>query len=192
MAYDATGSALVYDTEPVLVAGPDTRLIQLTRGFEALIDVADYPRVTAHSWRAHKARAKWYARTDVYGRAVYLHRLITNAEPGWVVDHLNQFGLDCRRDNLRVCGFDKNAQNASYANSSGFRGVTYERGRYRARIVSGGISGHLGLYNTPEDAALAYDKAAIEIFGEFAWTNFARDLRPGISYPVADTCDPPF
>lgn len=176
MAYE--GGPQAYNTLPELVPGPGERLIQLTRGFTALIDEADWSIVEPFSWRAHKARSKWYARADGPRKeAIYLHRLITGAQQGWVVDHLNHAGLDCRRDNIRVCGFDKNAQNADYRTSStGFRGVTFENGRYRARLKVGGITQHLGVFNTPGEAGQAYDDEAVRVFGPYAWTNFPRQM----------------
>lgn len=153
--------------------GTSAQAVYLTRGLVALIDPVDCALVYGRSWRAHQARSNVYARSS---RDEYLHRLITGAQPGWVVDHLNGDSLDCRRNNLRVCGFDVNAQNAEYANSTGFRGVTLERGRFRARIRLDGATKHLGLFDSPEEAAQAYDRAALEFFGPFAWTNFQRDL----------------
>lgn len=161
-----------------LVAGPGERLVTLTRDYVALIDEADWPLVSQFSWRAHQARSNVYARHDTPKNAdgrrevIYLHRLLVDAKPGWVVDHRNRHSLDCRRSNLRIAGFDQNTQNAEFFNSTGFRGVSVEHGRYRARIKHGGVSRSLGMYDTPEQAARAYDAAALERFGPYAWTNF--------------------
>lgn len=159
-----------------LIAGPGERLIELTAGYSALIDEEDVGLLCGRSFYAHKARSNVYARNRELG---YLHQLVCKARPGWVVDHMNRHSLDCRRNNLRIAGYDANAQNASYHNSTtGFRGVTLDRGKYRARICAGGETKSLGFFTTPEDAARAYDSAALTIYGEFAWTNFGRDLSP--------------
>lgn len=59
-------------------------------------------------------------------------------------------------------------------NTSGFRGVIFEKGcgKWRARIRCNGKHKHLGLFEAPEDAAKKYDQAAREIFGENARLNF--------------------
>lgn len=157
------------------------RVLCLTKGLVTLIDAVDYDLVSSHSWQAHEARSKVYASRMAGGRGgrsrQYLQRVITGAKPGWVVDHLNGDSLDNRRNNLRVCGFDKNAQNCSYdRRMNGFRGVSKHGRRFRARIQYQGVTKHLGGYASALEAAEAYDRAALEMFGPFAWTNFPRDL----------------
>ena len=64
-------------------------------------------------------------------------------------------------------------------NPRGYKGVTVRTRkdgskRYSAMIHPGGKAVWLGTHGYPEEAARAYDKAAIKHFGDFAWLNFPR------------------
>ena len=132
-------------------------------------------------------------RTGVYtvigigGRLFYLHRLIAEVflnggkplTPQQHVDHIQPAGGSHAQDslsNLRICSCSQNSMNRSIrsTNKSGYKGVSWHRtaGKWRAKIDSYGRRKHLGLFSTPEAAALAYDKAAKELHGEFAQLNF--------------------
>ena len=94
-----------------------------------------------------------------------------------IVDHINHNGLDNRRPNLRLATRSQNAANLGpYANNtSGYKGVDFNRGKWRARIREGGVRYFLGYFETAEDAARAYDTKAHELFGEFASLNFPEE-----------------
>ena len=47
-------------------------------------------------------------------------------------------------------------------NTSGYNGVSKERKRFSARIKINGKRKHLGAYDTPKEAALAYDRAVVQ------------------------------
>jgi|GEM_PF-1927513 len=110
------------------------------------------------------------------GRA---HTLIMGKQPkGFVIDHINGNKLDNRRSNLRICTHRQNMQNQQVQSrsSTGYKGVWLDkRARtkpYQAMIKHIGERFYLGTYKTPEDAAKAYDKAAKELWGEYAYLNF--------------------
>jgi hypothetical protein len=91
-----------------------------------------------------------------------------------VVDHKDHNPLNNRKENLRVCTKAQNAQNRrALSGVVGYKGVWYEKSlkKYRSCIVINGRTVHLGRYDVPEEAALAYNEAAKEHFGEFAWLN---------------------
>lgn len=104
-----------------------------------------------------------------------LHRLITGANKGELVDHINGNGLDNRRSNLRVCGYEGNARNSRVksTNTSGFPGVSYrkDRGKWRSYITIDGKQNNLGMYKTYEEAKLASIKGREKYYKEYSITN---------------------
>ena len=94
---------------------------------------------------------------------------------GLVVDHINRNKLDNRRSNLHFCNQSVNAHNKT--SSSGYKGVHYQKKNIKtgkvwvAQITSNYKCRHLGSFTSPEEAAKAYNKAATELFGEYATLN---------------------
>ena len=89
----------------------------------------------------------------------------------WIpmIDHINKIKNDNRINNLRRCTNQQNQFNskAHKDNRVGFKGVTLDRGRYKASIKHNGVQCHLGLFDTPEQASEVYQKKADELRGEF-------------------------
>ena len=167
-----------------------TLTIPLTRDKVAIIDADSLPIIAGYRWYAAKPKAHhgnrrtWYAqaiaRVDGKSTTVLMHRLIIGAEKGEKVDHKNGNGLDNRRDNLRLATSSQNTANTPppATNTSGYKGVHFHRRNktWEASVVFEGARRHLGKFESPEDAARAYDAAAIEIWGEYAWTNFDQEV----------------
>lgn len=115
-----------------------------------------------------------YAVRSEGGRPILMHRVIASAPPGLEVDHINRNRLDNRRSNLRLTDYTGNMRNCSRnrRNTSGYKGVRRLGNRWAARLKCDGEWCCLGWFNTPEEAAVAYDLMAMALFGEFAATNF--------------------
>ena len=155
--------------------------IILTQGQRALVDDADFDWLSQWNWRAQYCKnGPFYAARTVHGGAsftVLMHRVITGAPSGMEVDHINGDKLDNQRKNLRICSKSQNLGNQKIrsSNRSGFKGVSFSTsgartpgwGRWKAKVK--GI--HLGYFSTAEEAALAYNTAAKQHFGEFAKPN---------------------
>lgn len=83
------------------------RVIELTQGYVAIISAADYRRVNKYSWHVHKSAGRGrkagypYARANIGGTRVYLHRFVMDTPKGQHCDHINHCTLDCRRENLQ-------------------------------------------------------------------------------------------
>src|SRR6185312_2595633 len=81
--------------------------------------------------------------------------------------------------NLRICNNRQNSGNSPKraTNKSGFKGVRwYGRfGKWLASITLNGKQQHIGYFDELETAARAYDKAALQVFGEFAMLNFPNE-----------------
>lgn len=110
---------------------------------------------------------------------VYLHRFVMDFPTnGLTVDHINRNKLDNRRLNLRVATLSQNNSNSATdkANSSGFKGICFDkRTRLWKMQIRSMDNGKYEYFSNPTDAAKAYDSEAINIWGEFAWTNFPRE-----------------
>lgn len=91
-----------------------SRVIELTKGFAAIIDAEDFRRVNRHKWYAHQSagskrkHGQPYARACIDGRKVYLHRFIMQAPEDMHVDHVNRQTLDCRKRNLEIVTIAEN------------------------------------------------------------------------------------
>jgi hypothetical protein len=150
--------------------------IQLTQGKVAIVDDADFEWLSQWPWffstgYAIRREGKLFGRKNIM-----MHRLIMNTPEGMDTDHINGDKLDNRRENLRVCTRSQNMQNTTRRsdNTSGYKGVDWdkENGKWRAEIKVDSRRINLGRYDSAEEAALAYDRAAREYHGEFANTNF--------------------
>ncbi len=149
--------------------------IPLGDGFYAYVDAIDYGWLSRWTWHLRDGYAVRYRRR----KAIYMHREIMQPPKGKIVDHMNRNRLDNTRANLRVCTRPENARNKGklHATSSRFRGVSYRKcsGKWAARIRFKGKCIHLGYFTDEEEAARAYDRKAVELFGEFARLNFPEE-----------------
>lgn len=139
------------------------------------VDEADYEAL--NRWRWHLTSEGYAARSHRVGgrsRTVYMHREVCCPPQGLIVDHINRDRLDNRRANLRaVTRSQNNANSARRPSSTGYKGAYPHRstGRYQAQISQGGRRRSLGLFDAPEEAAAAYDRAALELYGPLAAIN---------------------
>jgi hypothetical protein len=165
----------------MLQPAPPWSLIPLTRGYFAVVDDVDLARLACFKWYAHVSsdgQLVYAARATYPGGyrnrvLVLMHREVAGASADQVVDHRNGDTLDNRRKNVRACTQRQNRQNRrKVVAASGFKGVQRaSRHRLEASIRVDGERKSLGYFKRPEDAARAYDAAAIAYFGEFAATN---------------------
>ena|SRR5271165_2956198 len=151
--------------------------------FKVFLDKKDYNIVKKYSLWIDQKKQTNYVCLTYKKRHAYLHRLLLNVINKKVqVDHINGNGLDNRRKNLRSCTRQQNLFNQKITdkNINGYKGVskncdkrsnTYKIKPWRARIKFNYESISLGSFKTKKEAALAYNKAALKYYGEFACLN---------------------
>jgi HNH endonuclease len=157
------------------------REIALTRGHVALVDEDLYEWLATFSWHVHMNGRQVRAQCSVWDKnsrkwqRVLMHRMILQAAPGQIVDHINGDTLDNRVANLRFATAAQNARNHAPRGKSGHNGVRKSSGAWAAMISPGGREISLGVYDTPEKAAAAYNAAAVVVYQQFARLN---DVEP--------------
>jgi len=150
---------------------------------KVLIDDEDLEKIKEHIWHLQYAKTikGFYVNRhskSIKGKrsCISLHRYIVDAQRGEVVDHINHNTLDNRKENLRKCTHSQNSGNRNKMTqkcSSHYKGVTYnlKTNKYIATIQPNNTSVHLGYFETEDQAAIAYNIAAVKYFGEFARPN---------------------
>lgn len=155
--------------------------IPLTKGYEAICDIQDYEIVVTRNWIVKIDKHTCYAYTrlrnsefnGIESRNKKMHQFII---PDAIKrDHKNHNGLDNQRCNLRPCSNSQNAFNMkiSLRGSSIYKGVYFENytQKWRAEVGANNKVYKLGRFDLEIDAALAYNKKASELHGEFANLN---------------------
>ena len=155
------------------------REIKLSQGKVALVDDEDYDFLSHWKWYAAKQHRTFYAgrrirRGDKW-TSERMHRVLFDIPAGKEIDHIDHNGLNNQKSNLRLVTRQQNKQNASAWGSSKYLGVCVYKQEgctyIAAHIQIDGKTKHLGLFKTEEDAALAYNRAAKEKYGEYANLN---------------------
>ena len=171
---------------PIRIDG-DVAYITLTKGYEAVIDVADVHLVAGRNWGAREILRKDGSTRVVYAESraraqnsgqrgvILMHRVIAGTPCGMHTDHINCDGVDNRRSNLRVVTRCQNAHNARRRsdNTSGAKGITWHgpTGKWQARIRVNGKEHYLGLFSDIASASEEYGRHSKELHGQFGRTS---------------------
>lgn len=139
----------------------------LSDGGHTLVDDDVYELVNKWKWRKN---SQGYVRRSL-PNGEFLHRYITNAPKGKLVDHINRNPLDNTKKNLRICTPSGNNVNMKVRkdSKSGVRGVCLHRasGKWSVEIKYNRNRYFIGLFSRIEEAIGARFTAELEYFGEF-------------------------
>lgn len=153
--------------------------IPLSKGKEALVSDKDYKKLTA--------MGKWCFATVGYAvknlgnkKLGYMHHQVIGKPPnGYVVDHIDMNKLNNQRSNLRFLSHSDSLRNKRRQcrgdQTIPYKGVsrTLNKKRFKAVItVSYRRLKHIGVYDTAIEAARAYDKEVVRLYGNRARRNF--------------------
>jgi HNH endonuclease len=144
----------------------------------AIVDDLDYEWLSKIRWTGSKC----YHCDNIYvcgvidGRRVKMHNLVTRNKTSNIVDHKNRDSLDNRLENLRICTPQLNGINhgININNKTGYKGVSLHKGT-KNKIMQMTVNGkrtHIGSFVSASHAALAHDLWTIDVYGEYAYTNF--------------------
>lgn len=155
-------------------------------GNYAIVDDHLYDKINSHRWFLGK---RGYPTTSINGKHIYLHRLILGlTDPKIYVDHKDLDPLNNQLENLRICTHSQNRMNRKSGKRTGrinpYKSVQLTpSGKWNVKINFQGKQRCIGTFRTAEEAAIAYDKVAIELYGEFACLNFPNNDYSNIPMP---------
>lgn len=157
------------------------KTVLMTNGEEMTVDDEDYERVVAFGWSRARKRRDVSPLTRINGKKISVHRFILNY-PDYLIDHIDGNPLNNCRSNLRRATISQNNANSRIYknNKSGYKGVTLDKrtGKWKATIRKDKRQHYLGLHASPICAAIAYNRAAKELFGEYARLNEVHKGEP--------------
>lgn len=156
--------------------------------FYAIVDDEDFEYLNTFRWSLtyNKAGNKYATCHDKtkktkcgkYSAKIKMHRMILKLTDSKILcDHIDGDGLNNQKSNLRIANRTQNARNrsANKNSSSKYIGVSahtqHGKTKWCARIQKGEKQKYLGIFETQQEAAIAYDNAAKILYGEFAKIN---------------------
>jgi len=137
-----------------------------------LVDDEDYQKVIEFgNWSG----VSGYAANGNNSNRIYMHQLVLGFKSGCIIDHINHNKLDNRKANLRFVSYSANTHNQRRrrTNLSGYTGVSWSSStqKWRAGIGYNKVHYDLGHFTDKIEAAKAYNRKAIELYGELANIN---------------------
>lgn len=128
-------------------------------------------------------------------KTIYLHKLIAEqflleqkTEQNDLVGAVNGNKLDCRLENICWRSRAIASRKRKTSSKTGYTGVYKENNRYRSVISLNRKSIHIGMFDTAEKAALAYNQKSKELFGDDGKLNIINKAeRPEESTPSEAT-----
>lgn len=139
-----------------------------------LIDNEDFDKVTSLGpWRVTEGYAVRCGSNE-NGISFMHHVILGPCLESHECHHKNDNRLDNRKTNLVYLTKARHRQLRTTNPKSGFHGVGFhpQTGKWRAKITKDGKLHSLGLHHNVEDAARAYDRGAISLYGLEAVLNF--------------------
>jgi len=149
------------------------KYIKTSKGHRVTVSDIDYDYLSLVKWYFDGR----YVRNNKLGllhRVVLSRAIDRNIPKGFETDHINGNPSDNRRENLRLATISENHMNSGKRiGKSGFKGVRKQTGRnsWQANITFNQKKIFIGTFSTPQAAALAYNKKAKELYGEYAYLN---------------------
>jgi hypothetical protein len=144
-------------------------IITTSKNEEILVDDNKYCDLIKYRWCINKH----YSRANINGKITLMHRYLINAQRGDIIDHINRNKNDNRLENLRISNLSYNAHNTSKRKNvtSKYIGVSTKSNKFISSIAKNKKTYYLGMFDNERDAALAYNKKALELYGEYANLN---------------------
>ena len=137
-----------------------------------LVDDEDHNWLKKYKWHLH---SNGYAKSTIKSKSKRMHRLIMNEPAGFDIDHIDHNKLNNQKNNLRIVTRSQNMMNRLKGKncSSIYKGVCWKReiNKWSVQIMIDNKYIHIGVFKIEEEAAVAYNKAAIKLFGEYANLN---------------------
>lgn len=152
------------------------KLIVLTQGKSAVVDDEDFKNLSKYNWYygagGYAVRKEYLPNGTT--KDIFMHRAIINTPDHFQTDHIDGDTLNNQKNNLRQCTNQQNQGNQKIRKenvSSKYKGVVKRKNGWEANICINKKVTYLGLYSNEVAAANAYNRAAINHFGEFARLN---------------------
>jgi hypothetical protein len=164
--YDRNDIIIKEDIAEIIIRNKDG-----TEICRSIIDTEHINAISKYKWCAG-GNGYIISRPDYKAKALILHRVLTNAPDGMVVDHINHNRMDNRLSNLRVCTEQQNMcnQRLRVDNTSGYKGVYWDKtvGKWHAQISVNNVIINLGYSVSLQECVRIRASAETKYQGEYA------------------------